>query len=55
MIRKWYRKQRDNDRLAYMSAIGGDKGVCHFCKDCGENHRRAGRNGIPLGRMAGSP
>ena len=54
IIRKWYRKHADADRFAYMNRMRGEKGTCHFCRDCGENHRKVGKTGIPLGGMGSS-
>lgn len=38
LIRKWYKKEADADRV-WLS--GESRGTCHFCKDCGENHERS--------------
>lgn len=47
MMRKWYMKNTDADRLGYVGKIRGDRGTCHFCSDCGENHKRSKSKDIP--------
>lgn len=46
MIRKWYRKQADVDRI-HFTGESKSTGNCHFCKDCGENHERSRSKASP--------
>lgn len=47
VIRNWYKKHTDADRLGCAGKLRGDRGQCQFCKDCGQSHKMSRGSIVP--------